>query len=121
MIKLIKRIFGVRSENKPQRNSQRILPKVNPVDYIGLTNIEKVKKACIEYDKIGTPFTSKMIYDYLNGLVSIDNVYKCMHKLTKPQMNLSGMLKKVTVLCSDPINNRHRHFYELNKNYTNEQ
>jgi hypothetical protein len=115
MIKLIKRIFGVKSKVSTGRKIIKLPPVVNPLEYVGLSNIQKVKKACIEYDKIGTPFTSKMIYEYLNGLVTIDNVYKCMHNLSKPRFNLSGTLRKVTVLCSDPINNKHAHYYELNK------
>jgi hypothetical protein len=115
MIKILKRIFGRKKKEVKERKTW-VLAQANPIDYIGLSNIQKVKKACIEYERIGTPFTSKMIYEYLNGLVSIENVYKCMHKLSQPKYNIGGILKKVTVLCSDPKNNKHKHFYELNKN-----
>lgn len=91
-------------------------PKVNlvvQVDaefYKGMSNRQMIKKACIEYQSITTAFTSKMIYSYLGGLVSPENTYKQIHALYK-----LGFLKKVTVLCSDPEANKHKHFYEINK------
>jgi len=115
MFKILKRIFA-RKKREAKVRQTWVLAQANPIDYIGLSNMQKVKKACIEYERIGTPFTSKMIYEYLDGLVSIENVYKCMFKLSQPKYNIGGMLKKVTVLCSDPKNNKHKHFYELNKN-----
>ena len=115
MFKILKRIFA-RKKGQVIKRQTWVLAQANPIEYIGLSNMQKVKKACIDYERIGTPFTSKMIYEYLNGLVSIENVYKCMFKLSQPKHNIGGILKKVTVLCSDPKNNKHKHFYELNKN-----
>jgi hypothetical protein len=107
-MQFLKRLFRRKNELKNLPNKQ--IKQINPDDYFGLSNREKVKKACIEYDVISTPFTSNMIYSYLGGLVSPENTYKQIHALYK-----LGFLKKVTVLCSDPENNRLKHFYELQK------
>jgi hypothetical protein len=104
----LKRLFKRKKQSEPK--PQRAINQVDPDDYWGLSNREKVKKACQEYDAISTPFTSKMIYSYLGGLVSPENTYKQIYALHK-----LGFLSKITVLCSDPERNKHKHFYELNK------
>lgn len=92
-------------------NKKPLIVQIDPKNYQGLSNREMIKKACLEYDAYSTPFTSKMIYTYLGGLVSPENTYKQVHALYK-----LGFLHKKTVLCSNPEMNKHKHFYELNKN-----
>lgn len=108
----LKRLFKKKTENLA--TTEKIMKQVNPNDYLGLSNREMIKRACQEYDVISTPFTSKMIYSYLGGLVSPENTYKQIYALHK-----LGFLTKITVLCSNPEQNKYKHFYELNKTKNN--
>jgi hypothetical protein len=109
MINKIKSFFS-----KPKKSKKIVVSRgykvIKPTDYIKLDKIEVVKKACFDYSQFATPFTAKMIWKYLNGLVTIDEVYETMKYLKQ-----NGFLKKITVLASDYEKQKYRMFYALNK------
>lgn len=112
-MRLFKKLFK-KNTGRQQTQSSAPIVLIVQENYYGLSNRQMVKKACEEFSAISTPFTSKMIYTYLNGLVTAENTYKQIHALFK-----LGVLRKKTVLCSNPEENKHKHFYEINKTLNN--
>lgn len=108
MRKLIKKWF-----KKPQKSVSTDTEPfvVQKHFYEGLSKTEMVARACKEIDRLVPQFTSKMVYKYLDGLVSLEGVYKSIYHLTK-----KGYLKKITVLTSDDeVHKYNKMFYQINK------
>jgi hypothetical protein len=78
--RIIKFLFG--SARKPVHTGILVVSNKKEYKAYHLTQAEMVKNACIDLTEFGTKhFTPAMIYAYLDGLVSISNIYKYLHKL----------------------------------------
>ena len=84
--------------------------KVNAENYLGLKKSAIVLKGCQEFENFSEVFTSKMIFEYLEGIIDFDDLLKAIHYLVK-----KGEIRKVTVLASNNEGFKHKMFYALNK------
>ena len=107
MFKCLKRFF---KNPKKVKTLEKISITADPINYEGLTKVDIVLKACEELENYSDSFTSRMIFLWLNDIISFDDTLKAIHYLVK-----KGKLKKVTVLASNNEGFKHKMFYALNK------
>lgn len=95
--------------NIPVKNG--IITVRNKADYADLSNIDAVWMACKEYSSRTHQghFTSAIIYKFMDGLLSLDKIYKNIYKLNKKER-----LKKVTIISSVD-SPKHVEFYKINQ------
>jgi hypothetical protein len=92
---------------KPKKKSTTTFDIDN---YKNLNKIEIVHKACKEIELFHSSFfSSKIVFKYIDGMISMDDISKAIYYLKK-----NNHLKKITVLTSDNYP-KCQQLYSLNK------
>lgn len=106
-IKKIVSRFGVKEVRKPQKYTA---PKSVGVDFTK-PKIQLVKEAVIDLYHYGyTHCTSKMIYAYLDGQLSIGDISKCLYRLGK-----NGFINNTTRLSTIADTDRSVLYWTISK------
>ena len=102
----------VKTNNPKQKDFITVADKSK---YADISNFKAVWLACNEFSSRTNQshFTSAIIFRFMDGLLSLDKIYKNIYKLKK-----KGLLKKVTIISSID-SPKHVEFYKIAENEQN--
>lgn len=108
LFKRFSRVLSIFHAKEKQKTNVSKFPVCDKSEFIDLSQTEATYWGAVEFTSKTNQshFTSAIIFKYLDGLLTLDQVYKSVYKLQK-----RGKFKKVTVLTSNTT--KHVDFYAL--------